>query len=942
MKIAKKLDFIDYINIFFNVIINLILFIFLSFLLGLSFIIIYLSQHEDEFSVYLTKQITKYGEKYDAKDVKVTNFNADFTLLYFEISADEFEILIENYIDVKTKNVKLKVYYLPLFLLKLKSKIDGDFVYINYFFKSPSLKSKSGNKIDQINFQSFLLFFRSIKIQLNHFVLDYKEKINLTDFELVLKNENKQKVLVSFNAKAKMFFDRPENKTDLQFHCAVKKLTECDVKMLNLNTIEIDKITNIIGDKIFSMKEYFEFQSMQIKEFVAQVILSENNHLKNLVSEMKFDNFIFKVPFLDYKNVFDIKEGTALLTKKNEQVEASFDFILQDDRSFAGNIKYNKIDTLIEITGKNFTIEDVQQYWPNKYLKEVKIFLQSSIEKAKTDYVKVYFFNSLNQASDLSVTVKFYDADFKYSDFLPKVQQASGIVVVDNENNVKVELEKAVVGNIETKNTVALFDIHTDVLNIKTDFTSEIKNLIIFFMHNSNTSFLNEVLAGDVKGKLTLKLPIVSSVQKSFENVQFNADLQVSDFTTPLAKFNHTTKMNLAKNSNSSEIKFSIEGRPSEEISTICHATINSLGFNLFLNLESGILNFDNILAKSDNVEIAGTVSTNYHKKDFLNFIDFEKVKFCKNDFSFFFNPNTHFIQTKGDTLDLPELQSLKLHNYIFKNKSTTQEISTTTLPKKLLFNKTIKTLIEVNLENLFLYNNIHFTNVKIENNRGKFIDILAKKDGVEFVKVIKNNSSLIASIEDSSVLLSGFNKNQQNFAGGKLHIMGKVTSNNIEGTLQLKDYTLLVPSGGSAQSNFDFSSKEMKGSFKIDDEKISISNLRFTNIFHTLTISGDINRETENLDLTAIYTPSSLDVNNLLDMVYLKDFFNTVTFGMLEQGLLSLVYDVTGTVLEPTVTFNGSATSGNLAKTGTKITTTIILVNIILIPFIGVLLLIF
>ena len=929
VKSALEKDFIHYVNIVLSIVLNLILFIFLSVLLSVSILIIYFSQHEDKFSNYIEDKMVHYLLKQGADNIQIKDFTTDFTVLYFEVAASTFNTKFKDEFDLETHNLKVKIYYLPLFVLKLKTKIDADFISFTNLF-SPTKKAQYS-----FNFRSLLLFFRSAHVDIKHLFISDKQEINFANLLLYSRGRSANDINFRFNGSTLMYFENNDKKTRLQFDCSMQSLTKCDFNMKDLDTEEIHKINTLTGNPLLLIKDYFTFERGNIQDFNVKAVFSNGRNIKNFFAELKFDDLSFKMPFLEHNNRFEIESGQTIITKENEEYKVVSNFLLTNQKEISSTIKYDSVDTIIDIYGKNFDIFDVDYYWPEKYLKEVRHFLQSSIKAAKTEYVKVHFLHSLNKQDDLEVKVKFHDANLYYSPHLPPVLNASGVVTVDTTNNVVIDVEEAIAGNIIAKNAKAIFNVEKNFLYIDTKFSGNVKDLIKFFTGKVDVSLLDSNINGEAFGKLNLGIYINSNVEKTFEATKFNATFDVLDLYTPVMQYKKTVQMKVAKDYKTNYIKLVAESKESAPISNACNASVNAFGFDLFLDLESGMMNFEDLFLKSKNTEIMGEISTNFRKRGFFNFTSFSAIKFCNNDFSFFLNPNTSTAQIKAEKINVPELAELN----IFKNFALQMKKR----EEKLFLQKIINTSLNINIKNLYLYNEEHLSDIKLENKRGAFIDIIAKKDDKEFVKVSKNNVSLIVFVEDVSKLLNGFAPNKQPLTGGKLTVLGKVLeTQELEGVLQLQNYTLLVPSGGASGSTFDFSSKELKSEFKTEGDIVQIKSMRFANIFHTVNIQGDVNIKTDALELTAIYTPSTLDINNLLDKIYLKDVFNKITFGTLEKGLLALVYDVKGTILHPQVTFNGASTSTNIAKTGTKVWASVIVINVVLIPVITLLLLIF
>jgi hypothetical protein len=850
---------------------------------------------------------------------------AEVTLPQFKINKKYISIYFPSIkvnkadFSVDVKNTEINLQYWLILLAQLEATANFDKIIATVSLKGGGDDKKIDFKIEDFLKQSYLLHSRYIRLfvkELDLLVIKNKlrERFAFKDFEAHFNNKSFNELDANFVFTSNLEQAREPSNFDL-FCRLQSKLQTCSLGSKVLTDATLVKINNLVKSK--NSQKHFIYKGGDIKHLNFKF----NFDFSSFDVALDFENFLIGMPSMKFKS--DIKGDFASLNVKHENGESNinFDVYLALGQELFGEVKLKNEGDIVDVVGKNLTSEDLSLYWPKAYLKNVSDWLDDSVYESKIERVFVHVNSPLKNKNDLIVSVDLSDGTLKYSSFLPDVENIKANVLVDNSDDVVINIDSASFKNTSIlPNSVAVYDVHKDILKLDVDLESNFGDIANIFVPDQKIQdTINENFTGNTKTKLKLNLKTTGDADEIFKSTNFTADLNIKDFKSPIFKGEEVMlTINKLKGTEVSGITMS------KGVNTFfsgkCSPRIDEFFLNLYLNLTKGDLFLQDVMLKGDGVDVLTDVNFNYHSPQSFQKLNLKKLDICESkNVSSLFDVEQKILRIDGDILNLPNIENSDLYSFI--NSLKEEDFSASSFAND--YN------IDVYLESALLRELIMVDNIKlISRGKNNFTIYSSLFSGY------RNSTEFFFEVNDLGLLVSGLS-DFKDLKNGFLTIKAKPNKKgDLEGTISLKKYGLIV-------SNLDFGSKELKGKFIANDEYVDFKELRLSNAFHTLNVVGKVQKQDLGLNLMAFYTPSTLDINTYLNLIptnYASTLFDTVTFGTLRDGLLTLTYDIKGTASNPIVSFRAQKTSTQLISKTVKITLIVVGATLIL-PLIGAIL---
>jgi hypothetical protein len=891
-----------------NLILIILTILFAILLTSFSIIIIYINVKKDEVS---TKAIKFIEQKLENK-VKITSI--DFKIQGFDLFLEipKIQLKTTNF-NAEITDLKTKINYLKILLAKFEPQIELEEASINILIQSSSPNQSPNLELKTLSYAR-LLKILAHEIKLNLSTTQNTETFKITNANITLQGESFEQVSLHLNTS--FYLEQKEGRAFSNLECDIYfGNNSCSLQVANLSNHSLTKAQNLLPNS------NFKYLNGNLKSLESNFTFT--NELKYLILNADVEDVKLQIPYLKINEPIFLNYGVFNLNYKEKRLESIFKVISNQKNAF-GHLTQQDNSFNIDLITEGLYIEDIDKYWPKAYLKDLAEWLTNSIKDAYVPKIFFHISTPIKSINDLIVDINFENATLQYSNFLPKVQNASGKVLVNNSPNVLIEINSGFAKNLKIlPKTKAIVNNKKDELMLEIHSSGEMKDFINFFIKPSNLEdILNQEIQGEAKAKTKIIIPLLEKVNQLYNQISFKGNIEVKNLKTPILESKETT--------------FDFEKQPNQDaqISTRegyyanfnggCKSRINLFKFFFPINLQTGEVSFEKILIEGEKegekeyqkVQILGDLKLGESSCQ----ANFSKIILCqKLDFSFNINPSAKLIDLKGKKMDLNFIQSLPLYNFIKKFETNNRE-DTNFIPEN---------NINIQLESINLPNNFEVKNIDFLYN---FEDVtFSLKSSI--ASGFKNNKELSITIPNLGELYSGFS-HKNTLKNGYFTLSGKIRNDTIKGKFSLKNYKLQV-------NSIDLSSKEMKGKFNIDKENIKIQDMQIKNPKNTLTISGIIKKNNLALNLEVFYTPSTLDVNSLLELVpggFASEAFNYITLGTLKKGLFTIIYGVEGSLNAPIVVFKGGKTSKGLLLTGGIALGVVTGFNPILLPVLGIL----
>jgi hypothetical protein len=892
-----------------------------------AFFVIYFINNKGEIQKNLATFLEIYvKEKFnltlEIEDLEIARGGTDIFLKIQSLTAKDE---LQNY-SLSFKNIQLRLNYYKL--LGLKIHLQSNINELNIALKNAIPNNSKGlEKPDSSGNLAF--YFRYLDVNVNTINANIEGEVFALQ-DSYFKFENFE--IDNLNLEIKLISNIVQEKQNsfLSSNCFLKKeRIYCDFKGVAIKNSTLAKSFHILENHNFVPSKYFIFSNAELDSLNFSIDFSEKR--KNFELSIDAQNLDFFSPFLLEKKKLDFSNAKFYISSQNGRFESVFKLFFGKNKNIFGNASLSeKKEFTLDLVGENLYIKDVKSYWPNKYLYPVKSWISNSIDTDKPLRAELHLKNPYIKKDDFFVKAWFEDATLLYSEILPSVESASGMVDVSMDN-VEISIDSATSKDIIATNSKAIYDVDANSLYLDLNLKGNFANFINFFVPNKEVNdIFSDSLKGDVDGKVMFELTLEEDADKMIEASSFKGYLAIRDFWTPAisGKSEKIVNFNFYKQANSMLTKILTPSPETIKLNASCDkSALEKLEFDFLINLNTGNIGILNFASEGKADKIAGNVGFNFKNEQFFSFASFSDIKFCNNDFLIDYNVKDKNIVIAGESLNLPELQNSDLNLFIKKfQHSDAKEHDDI---KKFL--KEMKDYnINASLEKLMLYKNFRLQNLDLKFNKNKTFKVKS-----DLINGFKNNAELKLNIVNLGEFTNSLSEKHFDFGGGTLQISSQVGNENElkSGIVLLENYQLKI-------LGLDFSSKKLQSKFEEKDGIIKISDLKFINLFHTIIANGEINLNDFTLNVETYYTPSTLDVyNTAIDLFPVtSNFFNTITFDTFKNGILTLNYEVNGSLFQPKVQFRTGSTAKKILIFGGKVTLIIIGVNIILLPVIGIL----
>jgi hypothetical protein len=112
--------------------------------------------------------------------------------------------------------------------------------------------------------------------------------------------------------------------------------------------------------------------------------------------------------------------------------------------------------------------------------------------------------------------------------------------------------------------------------------------------------------------------------------------------------------------------------------------------------------------------------------------------------------------------------------------------------------------------------------------------------------------------------------------------------------------------------NKFNFNPNEFRFEAKLANNVLSFDKIKMYDKNHTIFITGTILTDTLTINAKAYYTPSSIELLNSIPVVV-----SVATLGQNKNGLVSLEFDIYGSIFTPEVKFNKASPIKSIWKLG-------------------------
>lgn len=886
-----KLDFIQTVLRLF---INILFGFFIFFLIILTTFIVYFVFKKDEI-------IAKSTDWMRAEVYKITGEKPEISIPEFMVKGGDITLFFPQVKlksgngELKMQEIAIKFNYLKLFLMKFFLTIEISKVGLH--IKTDVISDNQANSFDleKMLREYFIFYFRSF-----YFFVDDLELL-VNDQVFYLKNVNiatNNQNFDELDAKLKIDAILKQKKLDgmVQLNCQKLKIKQssCHFEVFDFDDENVFSILNLT--KKTQLSNYFEYKSGRVKNLEGSVGFKDKK-LDFISFFLDLSNLNFASKYLQIPSDVKIDNGVFEFKYKDKISEGTFK-IFSDSKDAFGEFSFQDDVFILDVTGSNIEVEEIGKLWPKRYLKPLAEWLESSIKEGIATRVFVHVKTPLVTKEDLIVDIDFTGGRLHYSSDLPDVFDAKGKVFVYNDPDVLIEIIRGRSGEVDIlANTKAIFNIPKHVLTLDLNLFGDFFDYINFFAPDLNVS--------EIKGKtmtdLKLKLSAIGSANDIFKSVEFNGNMNVLNFKNPFFSgmdvILKVTKSRMTDHANLTLVsgqKLSFNGN--------CKSSVSAFSADFQLNLDTDNFAFKNVKLKGSDVNFNGNAFFNFKSKMPLLYADIERVNFCKdNDFSIYFSPERKKISIKGESFNLDEVKTSGLYKFLSNLGDNEEHLKTLNIPDF---------TVDVDLKKVFLLNGIYLKDLHFAFFDKRYFNISSN-----LIFGYKNANELSLKIPDLGILLDGIGVNNIKLKRGKLTATGdRNRKGEIAGKLTLEDYDVKL---------FDMNFGERKNTlkFSIKDDILEIKDLRISNIIHTLVIRGTVNMRNLDLNMEANYTPSTLDVNTFLNIIpNASNVFNFVTFNTLKDGIATMIYGVSGTLIKPEFTFRRADTSRKIFTKGVTV----------------------
>jgi hypothetical protein len=422
---------IEKISVVFNFLIEVFIGFLLLLLLLSAFFLIYFTNNKEKIQTNLATFLEIYAKEnfnltLEIKGLEIARGDADIFLKIQSLTAKDE---LQTY-NLALENVRLGLNYYKL--LGLKIHLQSNINELNIALKNviPN-NSKSAGKPNASGNLAF--YFRFLDVNVNTINANIEgEAFVLQDSYFKFENFE----IDTLNLEIKLISNIVQEKQNafLSSNCSLKKeRIYCDIKGLSIKNSTLAKSFHILQNHNFVPSKYFIFSNAELDSLNFSIDFSEKR--KNFELSIEAQNLDFFSPFLLEKKKLDFANVKFYISSKNGRVESVFKFFFEKNKNIFGNASLSeKKEFTLDLVAENLYIKDVKSYWPNKYLYPVKSWISGAIDTDKPLRAELHIKNPYIKKDDFFVKAWFKDAKLLYSNILPSIENASGMVNVSMDN----------------------------------------------------------------------------------------------------------------------------------------------------------------------------------------------------------------------------------------------------------------------------------------------------------------------------------------------------------------------------------------------------------------------------------------------------------------------------------------------------------------------------
>ncbi len=803
------------------------------------------------------------------------SFTFDINLLQTTISNKSFSSFIPILtLDISRRNlligkILIDKINVPKFSISLK--------------EDSQINSKNFNKLELQNYISKLINSDISKLSILH-------NINIYKLELSQKNLLHEFDNIKFN-----FIDNKRNKeTILNFSYKIDKDSSLYFKSSCLITkkyvIEIcDLMVNNVKKSFFPSR--YQSEKLDFSNIDLNLKIINNENLK----------FITDLIITDFKSKYNEKiisypelsiAGDIIHNAKSNQVNLK---ISANEKNSNIKIIDDHINERLkfELSGANFTNNEIYLFWPQIYASKIRAWLEKSI--SNTDLGSFSLFLDINKKNkklnNISGEFNLKKADLKFAKKIKDLKDINAKILIDNQiikiHNYEAKLENEIISDFTAKINYKIKPLELLIKGNIDDI--RVNNIVTFLLEEKlSNKQLNKITenfnALKLDGDLALNIKIIKPFD--LKNIAINFTGDAKGIIKNYIPKNSNTKIILDKKYNDN---FKINADLQAAYFSLPYVK-NIKAPNIPLNVKLDViatkenLNFHNIIITNQETDIQGKVEFFRGK---LNKINFDDSKFYENKFSINLELDDKILSGKIIS------DRINLDDEIFKlsSKQEDKNLKLDILIDKLYLNNSLfKISGNINCHKIcqILYIEAYF------NKNDHFIlkksSSYKKKSQIDFVT--NNLGALLKNLNITNKLKLG---------DAQLE-MSEIGKSEYDGVFSINDFRIENNNFFKKISSLDPFKKiniaevyfnKGRANFSVDKENILIKNSLFYGNILGVNLNGRYDREAKNFDMEGYLIPA-YKLNNLFGVSDIPVFGKILT-GKDNQGLVSAKFTVKG-----------------------------------------------
>lgn len=803
------------------------------------------------------------------------SFTFDINFLQTTISNKSFSSFIPILtLDISRRNLLLgKILIDKINIPKFSISLKDD----------PKINSQNFNKLKLQNNISKLINSDISKLSILHNINIYKLELNQNNlihkFDDIkfnfLDNRKTKEAILNFSYKID-----EDNSLYFKSSCQINKKYVIEICDLMANNIK----KSFFASKYQSEKLDFSNIDLNLKvinnedlKFITDLIIND--------FKSKYDEKIISYPKINIG-------GEIIHNAKNNQVNLK---IATNEKNSNIKIIDDNINERLkfELSGTNFTDNEIYLFWPKIYASKIRIWLEKSLSNTDLgSFSLVLDINKKNKKlNNISGEFNLKKGDLKFAKKIKDLKDINAKILIDNQiikiHNYEAKLENEIISDFTAKINYKIKPLELLIKGNIDDI--RVNNIVRFLLEEKlSNKQLNQITENfnDLKldGDLFLNIKIIKPFD--IRNIAINFTGDAKGIIKNYIPKNSIAKITLDKKYNDNF-----------KINTDLQAAYFSLPYiknikapNTPLSIKLDViatkekLNFHNIIITNQETDIQGKVE---FFRGRLNKINFDNAKFYENKF----------------TIDL------ELHDKILSGKIISDIINLDDEIFKLSSKQDDKNLkLDILIDKLYLNNSLF----KISGNLNcrkicqmLYIEAHFNKNDHFILKKTspyKNKSQIDFVTNNLGSLLKNLNITSKLKFGDAQIEMSEIRGSEYDGVFTINDFRIENDSFFKKISKLDPFKKlnieevyfdKGHANFSFDKENILIKNSLFYGNILGVNLNGSYNREAKNFNMEGYLIPA-YKLNNLFGISDIPVFGKILT-GKDNQGLVSAKFTMKG-----------------------------------------------